>query len=156
MKKILLLSMIVVGGMVSSSSAEAQKRVNVQININSQPDWGPAGYDYAQYYYLPDANMYYDIAAREYIYQERGRWVNVRVLPPYLRNVDLYRSYKVVINDRTPWMRNDKFRKQYHNNRNRPQQMTWRDSRNYGRREVTRNDRKPDFDNRNDRDGRRY
>ncbi len=142
MKKLLLLTILLSGGMMYQS-AIAQKKVNVQINVNSQPDWGPAGYNYAEYYYLPDADMYYNIASHDYIYQERGRWVNVRVLPPHLRNVDLYRSYKVVVNDRNPWLRNNYYKRQYVVNRGRPTQVNWRDSRKTSKKVVVINDRRP-------------
>jgi hypothetical protein len=148
MKKILLFSMLVAGGMVFQS-ANAQVRVSAQININSQPDWGPSGYDYAQYYYLPEADMYYNVVTREYVYNERGRWVNVRVLPPSLRNFNLYSSYKVVINDRNPWLRNDTYRRQYAGYRNRHDQINWRDS----RRVVVKNDRRNDNWGRDNRNG---
>ena len=38
--------------------ASAQVRVNVNVNIGSQPVWGPEGYHYLDYYYLPDIEEY--------------------------------------------------------------------------------------------------
>lgn len=151
MKKILLLSMLALSGLVYQS-ANAQVRVGINININSQPDWGPSGYDYVQYYYLPEVDMYYNVVSREYIYLDRGRWVNTCELPMRLRGFNFYNSYKVVINDRNPWLQNDRYRRQYANYRNRHDQMNWRDSRrSFDHGSLVRNDRRPDFQDRNDR-----
>lgn len=144
--------MMVVGGLFAASSTNAQVRISAQININSQPDWGPSGYDYARYYYIPDADMYYDISSREYIYMNRGRWINTRVLPVAYQRYNFYNGYKVVINDRNPWLKHNQYKRMYSNNRNRGPQINWRDSRNSPRREVIRNDRNSNWDNgRNDR-----
>lgn len=147
MKQLLLFTMILAGSMVFLT-ADAQRRGNAPVNINSQPDWGPAGYSYVRYYYLPDADIYYDVSAKDYIYRERGRWVNVRVLPPFMRNINLYNSYKVVINEPAPWMRHNKYKKLYVNGKNRSRQICWRDSRNMRRHEVAdyrRNDKSGPF-----------
>jgi hypothetical protein len=44
----------------------AQVRVN--INIGSQPVWGPVGYDHVDYYYLPDIETYYYVPTRQFVY----------------------------------------------------------------------------------------
>ena len=76
----------------------AKSQVNVSININSQPDWGPRGYDYVEYYYLPDIEAYYYVPRRQFVYISGGNWVFSAHLPPAYRDYDLYRGYKVVIN----------------------------------------------------------
>lgn len=43
------------------SGVNAQIRISINANIVSQPVWGPTGYDYARYYYLPDIDAYYSI-----------------------------------------------------------------------------------------------
>ncbi|MBC8033071.1 MAG: hypothetical protein H7Y03_02935 [Chitinophagaceae bacterium] len=145
MKKLVFLSLFITGTTIGLSS-QAQVRVNAQININSQPDWGPVGYDYAQYYYLPDADMYYNVSSREYVYRERGRWINTRMLPSYRRNINLYSSYKVVINDRNPWMRHDHYFRNYGSYRGYRGQVCRRDNRRDGLSYNDRRDRDYDDD----------
>lgn len=79
--------------------AQAQVRLNVNVNINSQPDWGPRGYSYVDYYYLPDIETYYYVPTRQFIYLSGGNWVFSYGLPPMYRGYDLYHGYKVVINE---------------------------------------------------------
>jgi len=112
MKKILLAAALFTGSMICTS-AGAQVRVSINANIGNQPLWGPAGYDYVQFYYLPDLDMYYDVQARQFVYPDRGRWVYTTALPVNCRNYDLYGGYKVVINDQRPFMRHDAYRNQY-------------------------------------------
>lgn len=97
MKKIIICSMTLLLSAAWMSSS-AQVRVNVNVNIGSQPRWGPAGYDYVEYYYLPDIETYYYVPTRQFIYLSGGNWVFAYGLPPAYRSYDLYRGYKVVIN----------------------------------------------------------
>lgn len=83
------------------------------LNIHSQPEWGPAGYDYAAYYYLPDVEMYYNVPQKKYIYNERGRWVSVSALPSWHRNYDIDKAYKVVLNEPEPYLSFDKHKVKY-------------------------------------------
>src|SRR5678809_1729532 len=80
----------------SCTPASAQFRVNV--NIGSQPVWGPVGYDHVDYYYLPDIETYYYVPTRQFIYFSNGRWIYSSSLPYRYRNYDLNRGYKVVVN----------------------------------------------------------
>lgn len=91
----------------------ASAQVDVHVNIGLQPAWGPAGYDYAEYYYIPDIDAYYDVSARQYVYFDNNVWVTRPYLPPQYRGYDLYRGYKVVINEPRPWMHHDRYRGQY-------------------------------------------
>ncbi len=77
------------------SSVEAQVSVNVQ--IGSQPSWGPSGYSNVNYYYLPDVQSYYDIRASQFIFFSKGKWYKSSHLPIQYRNYDLYNGYKVVL-----------------------------------------------------------
>ncbi|MCV9928915.1 hypothetical protein OIU83_14685 [Flavobacterium sp. LS1R49] len=79
------------------SSSHAQ--VSVNVNIGTPPAWGPTGHTDARYYYLPDLQMYYDINASSYLYQNNGKWLRSRNLPKAYRNYDLYNGYKVVLNN---------------------------------------------------------
>lgn len=83
--------------------ANAQVRLNVNVNIGSQPVWGPVGYDYVDYYYLPDIESYYYVPRHQFIYLSGGRWIYSSSLPPRYRNYDLYSGYKVVINQPRPY-----------------------------------------------------
>ncbi len=110
-------------------SYNANAQVSVQFNINAQPAWGPGGYDVAQYYYIPDIDAYYDVAARDYVYMDNGNWVTTSCLPERYSNFDLYNAHKVVINESRPWMHYDRDRNQYNGYRGRHDQVAIRDYR---------------------------
>ena len=128
MKKIIFTAIIAIS-CLSLKYADAQVSVGVGLNISSQPDWGPTGYDHAGYYYIPDVGAYYDVNAHEYIYMENNAWVHRGFLPARYRNYDLYRGYKVVINDRDPWLRDNDYRGRYASFRGRHDQEMIRNSR---------------------------
>lgn len=92
---------------------ETTAQVSVSVNIGAQPVWGPVGYDYVNYYYLPDIDAYYDVPAHVFVYNEGGVWVRRPGLPPAFAGYDLYHGYKVVINDRDPWLRNQIYHDKY-------------------------------------------
>lgn len=98
MKKIVLTASLFLT-VFSFKQAEAQVRLNINVNISSQPNWGPAGYDYAEYYYLPDIEAYYYVPARQFIYLSGGNWVFTYSLPSRYRSYNLYTGYKVVVNE---------------------------------------------------------
>lgn len=89
-------------GFVFSKPSTAQ--VNVNINIGSQPTWGPVGYDYVEYYYLPDIEVYYYVPRRQFVYLSNGKWIFVTSLPSRYRSYNLYSGYKVVINQPRPYL----------------------------------------------------
>lgn len=97
MKKMMLCTAIVVATL-TANTATAQVRVNVNVNIGSQPQWGPAGYDYVDYYYLPDIETYYYVPTRQFIYLSGRNWIFSYGLPPAHRHYNLHTGYKVVIN----------------------------------------------------------
>jgi len=131
MKKTFIIIAILASGFLFQNT-EAQIRINV--NIGSQPVWGPVGYDYADYYYIPDIDVYYSVPRHQYIYQQRGRWVFSRSLPPQYRNYDLYRGYKVVINDDPrPYIHHQTYREKYASYKG------------HGDQEVIRNSREPKY-----------
>ncbi|PJE45649.1 MAG: hypothetical protein CUR34_12470 [Sediminibacterium sp.] len=98
MKQILLIFLL---SLVWPSENKSQIKVNV--NIGNQPVWGPTGYDYARYYYLPDLDMYYDVNRREYVYNENNQWLYINHLPDRYRNYDLFKGYKVVFKEDRPF-----------------------------------------------------
>jgi hypothetical protein len=116
---------------LSFKMADAQISFHLGVNINHQPDWGPVGYQHARYYYMPDIDVYYDVNAHQYVYDENNVWVHDGALPPRFSNFDRYRSYKVVVNERSPWEHNDEIRTRYEGYRGRSDQRVIRDSRDY-------------------------
>jgi hypothetical protein len=101
MKRVCLLLLTVTGFSVCSFNASAQ--VSVSVNIGTAPQWGPVGYDRAEYYYLPDVEAYYYVPRKQFIYLDAGRWVFAANLPGRYRGYDLYSGYKVVLNDARPY-----------------------------------------------------
>ena len=126
MKKFILITLLFTGAAVYKANAQFSLSINI---ASRQPDWGPAGYDNAQYYYLPDCDAYYDVPNQQFVYFDDGRWNCAAALPEQYGNVDLYNTYKVVINDRNPWLRNDYYRDHYAQYRGQYQPMI-RDMRN--------------------------
>jgi len=107
----------------------AQGSVSFSFNIGIQPAWGPTGYDFVEYYYLPDYEVYYYVQQRRFFYFESGRWVGSVSLPNRYRHVDLYTSYKIVLNERTPYRNHAVNRSRYLSYRGRRDQSVIRDSR---------------------------
>ncbi|WP_449438971.1 hypothetical protein [Pedobacter steynii] len=110
MKRILL---AVAFGVASLSSINTKAQVSVNINIGSQPQWGPVGYDHVDYYYLPDIDAYYNVQNKQYIYLNNGKWTFNHSLPSRYRTYDLYNSYKVVINSPKPYLSHKVHVKEY-------------------------------------------
>lgn len=90
---------LIAAGIILFVSNSIHAQISVSLNIGTPPSWGPVGYEEADYYYLPDVEAYYDIRASQFIYFGGGRWVRSRYLPREYRNYDLYKGYKVVLND---------------------------------------------------------
>lgn len=126
MKKLIFVA-ITLCSVLLVSNTNAQ--VSVHFNIGVQPLWGPVGYDYVEYYYIPDIDAYYDVDAQMYVYYVDGRWENHRELPPRYRNFDLYHAHKVVINERSPWIHHDRYRTRYARYRGHYDQPVIRNSR---------------------------
>jgi len=111
MKKIIFAVFLL--SVVSLKSADSQIRVGLNINIGSQPDWGPTGYDHVDYYYIPDIHAYYDVPNREYVYLNGTVWTRSSSLPPRYRNYDIYNGYKVVINQPRPYLHDNIYQNRY-------------------------------------------
>jgi hypothetical protein len=108
-----------------SSNLNAQLSI---INLESQPIWGPTGYDYVEYYYLPDIEAYYNVPQHRYYYYNNGGWRNGSYLPLSLINYDNYNSYKVVVNEKEPWQNHKYYREKYYTYKGRHDQQLIRDS----------------------------
>ncbi len=114
-------------GILSTTSAQAG--VNLNSNLDSQPAWGPAGYDYVEYYYLPDLNIYYYVPQHGYYYYTRRQWFYSSTLPSVYSNYDFYTSYKIVMNERAPWRNNQNHIERYSSFKGRQYQLLIRDTR---------------------------
>jgi len=113
---------------VSQSNVSAQVRLS--LNLNVQPQWGPVDNDYVEYYYMPEYDMYYYAPEAQFVYRNGSNWVFSTTLPYQYRNADLYRTYKVVVNENKPYLRNDYYRNHYKGYKNyHSRQGSIRDSR---------------------------
>lgn len=150
---------LLMGSITLSQKVNAQIRLNLGINIGSQPDWGPVGYDRANYYYLPDIDTYYDVPTHQFVYLQGNRWIHATSLPNRYRNYDLYNSYKVVVNEPNPWNHAANYRTKYAGFKGRRNQAVIRDShdakyRNHWRGNGAVMQRGPGYPKDNDRGGR--
>ncbi len=108
MKKMIVL-ILLIGGLTSVQKADAQ----VNINLGLQPAWGPAGYQYVDYYYLPDIETYYYVPNKQFIYLNNGKWIYSAGLPSRYRTYNLYNGYKVVVNEPKPYLRHAAYKVKY-------------------------------------------
>lgn len=106
------LGLFFVMGFANPASAQ-NISINVNINLDRQPSWGPTGYDYAEFYYMPDINVYYDVVNSLFYHYSRGAWISVQYLPSDYRKYDFYNMYKVVLNEKQPWLNNKTHKKSY-------------------------------------------
>jgi len=90
-------------GFIAFSAAPAMAQISVNVNLGAQPEWGPTGYNRADYYYLPDIETYYYVPKRQFIYRENDKWLFMSALPSRYRGYDLNNGYKVVINSPRPY-----------------------------------------------------
>jgi hypothetical protein len=120
---------IIVIVLLSFCSFKSIAQIRLSFNIGLQPVWGPVGYDHVENYYLPEIGAYYNVDSRMYSYRVNGRWVNTMSLPRQYRNYDLYKGYKVVMNESNPYLHYDKDRVKYASYRGRRDQQPIRDSR---------------------------
>jgi hypothetical protein len=68
------------------------------------------------------------VNAHQYVYNNNNVWTHSAALPPRYSNYDVYGGYKVVVNDRTPWVHNDVYVKKYASYKGRHNQAVIRDS----------------------------
>lgn len=94
MKKVMLSIMLGIATVATVNTAQAQ----VKLNVSVQPEWGPTGYNYAEYYYMPDIETYYNVPKKQFVHFADNRWVFSPALPPVYSNYDIYSGYKVVVN----------------------------------------------------------
>ena len=104
------------GSFALTQKTEAQVRVGININIGDQPSWRAPGYDYVEYYYLPDIQSYYYVPRHQFVYLSNGRWIFSASLPARYRGYDLHSGYKVVINRPNAYRYYEQDRVQYRGN----------------------------------------
>ena len=79
------------------------------------PVWAPDYYAGTRYYYFPDIETYYDLATRNFVYLNNGRWLFARALPPFYSNFNLRNAFVVIV-DRSiydPWMHHQYYNSHY-------------------------------------------
>ena len=108
-----------------ANTLNAQTSISINFNLESQPVWGPTGYDYVEYYYLPDIDIYYDVSQSRYYFYDSSKqgWRYSSNLPSRYRNYDLYNSYKVVVNEKKPWRNHNSYKSKYSAYKNRHDQQ---------------------------------
>jgi hypothetical protein len=112
MKK-LFLTLSLFAGSLLMNTIYAQVNVSVNVNVDNQPNWGPTGYENVNYYYMPDIEVYYYVPRHQFVYLSGGNWVFSASLPQRCRSYDLYRGYKVVINEPRPYMHHQNYKVRY-------------------------------------------
>jgi len=120
MKRILIAAAFFALCFMNAQNASAQVRVNVNINVGDQPKWRVAGYDYVEYYYLPDIETYYYVPSRQFIYLSNGNWIFSASLPARYRTYDLYSGHKVVINRTNAYHYHSSYKVKYPGKYNNP------------------------------------
>lgn len=126
MKKMILCGALFLSAILFN---DARSQVRVNINIGSQPVWGPVGYDYVEYYYLPDIETYYYVPTRQFVYlSSNGTWIHSYSLPPAYRSYDLYTGYKVVVNQPRAYLGFKSHKAKYDNYRKNHSQVIIRNS----------------------------
>ena len=145
MKKLIVLSVVVISSLIYSS-AKAQVRFSVNINIGNQPAWVNNN-SASDYYYMPDIECYYSVPERVYIFREGNSWRRSASLPPAYRNYDFRNKRMISIKGQDkPYMHHEQNRREYAQAGNRYQQAP------ANNRQDNRHDR---FDNRKGNDNGR-
>ena len=88
-------------------------QINVNVNLGSQPQWGPSGYNHVDYYYLPDIETYYYVPQKQFVYRNNGQWAFTNSLPAKYSGYNLYNGYKVVLNTPKPYLSFDNHKVKY-------------------------------------------
>lgn len=113
MKKLLIAGGVLLLSVAAVQETQAQVRVNLNVNIGSQPAWGPRGYNHVDYYYMPDIETYYYVPTRQFIYLSGGNWVFASSLPSRYSHYDLYGGRKIVINRANAYYYHNDYRSRY-------------------------------------------
>lgn len=106
--------------LLGATTSTAQVKVN--LNINLQPLWGPASYNYVEYYFLPEIGIYYSVPQQMFIYPVGNHWKYSSKLPAAYQRYNLYNTYKVVLNSPKPYLHHKEYVKKYGNYHGKKQQ----------------------------------
>jgi len=110
MKKIILLLVFLLNCLIAQLTLANHKDKS---NIVNQPVWGPVGYDYVAYYYLPEIETYYSVKKEKYIFLENGNWVSSNSIPARSFGYNLYQGRVIVINEYKPFLRHNYYSSKY-------------------------------------------
>ena len=116
-----------------TSTAQVRICVWCASNLSEQPSWGPAGYDYVYYYYMPEIEVYYYVPDHQFIYKAEGAWIISNTLPLRYAVFNFYKAYKVVINDPEPYLQHESHKTYYAKFNNNHNQPVNRDNEDYKR-----------------------
>ena len=96
MKKLLLIILFVVGGLIPYSS---KAQVAFNITIGNPPWWAPHEYaHHTRYYYIPEIDSYYDASRRGYFINDGNQWEFTVNLPTFYGNVDFASCHRIAVN----------------------------------------------------------
>ena len=104
---------MIVSALIFISLTSIKAQVGININIGTQPPWGPVSYDHVEYYYMPEYDVYYYAPGQQFVYLNGSDWVYAKSLPGKYSNMNLYRTYKVVINEPKPYLRHSYYSVHY-------------------------------------------
>ena len=102
--KLFMIAMMLVSG--ASNAQEIARAISKKYETTKAPK--------TTYYYLPDAQSYYDVSNKKYIYTKDGKWVTSSALPANYRNFNFKTSRKVLLTEKSAPYRNfETHKKQY-------------------------------------------
>ena len=114
MKKFIYLSAIIggLGGLFFVQPSQAQ--VSISINLGTvYPSWLSSAYQDANYIYMPEYDLYYDLYNKSYVYYDNYKWVSQRNMPKAYQHIDFRTVNKVRVSERNPWDNNAYYRNTY-------------------------------------------
>ncbi len=121
MKKSVFIAALMLTGLTYKAS-DAQIRLHVGLNFGTAPVYEQAPpppvedvqySDNDDYYYLPDADAYYDVNDQMYCYMEGNNWVRAAYLPGRYHDFDWRYARHYEIRGRRPFMHNDMYRSRF-------------------------------------------
>lgn len=99
----IMLTTFLVCAFIYNSNAQ----IKINVNINPLPDWGPTEVEEVEYYYMPEYDIYYYARKKQFVYLSGSNWVFAHKLPSRFSTVNLYSTYKVVINEPRPYLKHN-------------------------------------------------
>lgn len=101
-------------GLMLGLGAPAFAQVNINVNVGTPVYRQPIYTEVADYYYLPDLGVYYNVPRQVYVFQDRGQWIYARRLPArFGHHHDWRRTHFVRMHERAPFLRNDYYYRKY-------------------------------------------